>query len=86
MLQDRCGLGRSGQPNETPALAEEGERAGLPAPETLRRLALAVSRHQDGPPRDDATLMLMHWSRTAAVRTVTGPPFPAPPREGDHDS
>jgi stage II sporulation SpoE-like protein len=67
-------------------LAEEGERAGLPAPETLRRLALAVTRHQDGPPRDDATLMLMHWSRTAAMRTVTGPPFPAPPSEGDHDS
>ena len=67
-------------------LAEDGERAGLPAPETLRRLALAVTRHQDGPPRDDATLMLMHWSRAAALRTVTRPPFPAPPREGEHDS
>jgi sigma-B regulation protein RsbU (phosphoserine phosphatase) len=67
-------------------LAEDGERAGLPAPETLRRLALAVTGHQDGPPRDDATLMLMHWSRIAAMRTVIGPPFPAPAREGDHDS
>jgi sigma-B regulation protein RsbU (phosphoserine phosphatase) len=64
------------------ALAEEGEQDALPVPETLRRLALAVARHQDGPPRDDATLMLMHWSRTAAMRTVTGPPFPAPSSEG----
>jgi phosphoserine phosphatase RsbU/P len=68
------------------SLAEEAEQAGLPAPETLRRLALAVARHQDGPPRDDATLMLLHWSRDAALRTVTGPPFPAPPSEGDHDT
>ncbi|MET0418551.1 MAG: PP2C family protein-serine/threonine phosphatase [Actinoplanes sp.] len=66
------------------ALAEEGEQAGLPAPETLRRLALAIAAHQDGPPKDDATLMLMHWSRAAAMRTVTVPPVPAIPSEGDN--
>jgi sigma-B regulation protein RsbU (phosphoserine phosphatase) len=65
------------------ALAEEGERDGLPAPETLRRLALAVAAHQAGPLRDDATLMLLHWSHAAAMRTVTGPPFPEAPGEGE---
>ncbi len=64
-------------------LAEQGEQAGLPAPETLRRLALAITAHQAGPLGDDATLMLLHWSRVAAMRTVAGPPFPATPGEGD---
>ena len=44
--------------------------AGLPAPETLRRLAHAVVGHQDGPPADDATLMLVQWSTPAALNTV----------------
>ncbi|MET0416750.1 MAG: PP2C family protein-serine/threonine phosphatase [Actinoplanes sp.] len=66
------------------ALAEEGEQSELPAPETLRRLALAIAAHQDGPPKDDATLLLMHWSRAAAMRTVTVPPVPAVPSEGDN--
>jgi sigma-B regulation protein RsbU (phosphoserine phosphatase) len=44
--------------------------AGLPAPETLRRLARAVLDHQPGAPGDDATLMLVEWSGTAALNTV----------------
>jgi sigma-B regulation protein RsbU (phosphoserine phosphatase) len=44
--------------------------AGLPAPETLRRLAHAVLAHQPGVPGDDATLMLVEWSGTAALKTV----------------
>ncbi len=51
-------------------LAEQHEGAGLPAPETLRRLAHAVVGHQSGPPTDDATLMLVHWSTPAALNTV----------------
>jgi len=51
-------------------LAEQHERAGLPAPETLRRLAHAVVDHQSGPPADDATLMLVQWSTPAALNTV----------------
>jgi phosphoserine phosphatase RsbU/P len=43
---------------------------GLAAPETLRRLCHAALAHYDGPPRDDATLMLMEWSRQAAERTT----------------
>jgi sigma-B regulation protein RsbU (phosphoserine phosphatase) len=65
-------------------LAEHGEQGGLPPPETLRRLALAITAHQAGPLSDDATLMLVHWSPTAAKRTVTGSPFPAAPSEGDN--
>ena len=61
---DRFGLARLVE------LAEEHERAGLPAPETLRRLAHAVVDHQSGPPTDDATLMLVHWSVPAALNTV----------------
>jgi sigma-B regulation protein RsbU (phosphoserine phosphatase) len=54
-------------------LAELSERhaaAGLPAPETLRRVSHAVVEHQQGPPDDDATLLLAEWSPAAARRTV----------------
>ncbi|GAB3981520.1 hypothetical protein GCM10027615_62320 [Plantactinospora veratri] len=51
-------------------LAERHAGAGLPAPETLRRLAHTVVAHQAGPPTDDATLVLVEWSATAARRTV----------------
>jgi sigma-B regulation protein RsbU (phosphoserine phosphatase) len=51
-------------------LAEQHAAAGLPAPETLRRLAHAVREHQDGPPADDATLMLVQWSAAAALDAV----------------
>jgi serine phosphatase RsbU (regulator of sigma subunit) len=36
--------------------------AGLPAPETLRRLNLAILDHQDGNLQDDATTLLIEWS------------------------
>ncbi len=51
-------------------LAEQHHAEGLPAPETLRRLARAVAVHQDAPPVDDATLLLIEWSSTAVARTV----------------
>ncbi|WP_250033832.1 PP2C family protein-serine/threonine phosphatase [Paractinoplanes maris] len=54
-------------------LADHAERhaaAGLPAAETLRRLARAVAAHQDGPARDDATMLLAEWSPDAARRSV----------------
>jgi serine phosphatase RsbU (regulator of sigma subunit) len=46
--------------------------AGLPAPETLRRLSAAVLAHQGGRLQDDATLLLVDWS-TDASQTL----FPA---------
>ena len=61
---DRFGLARLVD------LVEQHEGAGLPAPETLRRLAHAVVDHQSGPPADDATLMLVQWSTPAALNTV----------------
>ena len=61
---DRFGRGRLVD------LVERHETAGLPAPETLRRLAHAVIRHQPGTPADDATLMLVQWSTPAALNTV----------------
>ncbi|MCW6008300.1 serine/threonine-protein phosphatase [Micromonospora sp. CPCC 205371] len=50
-------------------LAERCAAAGMPGPETLRRLAHTVLAHQDGPPTDDATLLLLEWSPQAAERT-----------------
>jgi sigma-B regulation protein RsbU (phosphoserine phosphatase) len=52
------------------ALAETVADEDLPAPETLRRLSHAVLDHQAGPPRDDATLVLVEWSPAAASRAV----------------
>jgi sigma-B regulation protein RsbU (phosphoserine phosphatase) len=63
---------RDGQPFGLERLVDLAERsavAQLPAPETLRRLSHKVLAHQDGPPRDDATILLMEWSRAAAERT-----------------
>jgi serine phosphatase RsbU (regulator of sigma subunit) len=51
-------------------LVERHADAGLPAPETLRRLAHAVMAHQQGPPADDATLMLVEWSAAAALNSA----------------
>ena len=51
-------------------LFERHAAAGLPAPETLRRLCHAALAHYDGPPRDDATLLLVEWSRQAVGRML----------------
>jgi phosphoserine phosphatase RsbU/P len=63
-------------------LAEHAAAAGLPAPETLRRLAHAVRRHRDGELRDDATLLLVEWSGSAAARLLPGPYRGDDEREG----
>jgi serine phosphatase RsbU (regulator of sigma subunit) len=52
------------------ALAEEGANMDLPAAEALRRLSHSVIEHQAGPPRDDATLVMVEWSNAAARRSV----------------
>ncbi len=41
---------------------------GLPAPETLRRMNHDVLSRYDGPPADDATLLLVEWSGEAVRR------------------
>jgi phosphoserine phosphatase RsbU/P len=51
-------------------LVERHATAELPAPETLRRLSHAALAHYDGPPRDDATIMLLEWSRRAVERVM----------------
>jgi serine/threonine protein phosphatase PrpC len=54
-------------------LIEQTERhtaAGLPTPETLRRLAHAVATHHDGPAVDDATLVLAEWSSAVSHRIL----------------
>jgi sigma-B regulation protein RsbU (phosphoserine phosphatase) len=51
-------------------LAERHSADGLPLPETLRRLSQAVLAHQEGPPADDATMLLLQWSPEASARTV----------------
>jgi serine phosphatase RsbU (regulator of sigma subunit) len=52
-------------------LAERHAVEGLAAPEKLRRLAHSVLAHQHGPAGDDATLMLLEWSKAAASRTAS---------------
>jgi serine/threonine protein phosphatase PrpC len=47
---------------------QRAELAGLPAPETLRRLTAAVLAHQSGRLQDDATLVLVDWSTDAHRR------------------
>jgi serine phosphatase RsbU (regulator of sigma subunit) len=47
---------------------QRAELAGLPAPETLRRLTAAVLAHQSGRLQDDATLVLVDWSTDASRR------------------
>ncbi|GGP64811.1 PP2C family protein-serine/threonine phosphatase [Saccharothrix coeruleofusca] len=45
-------------------LTERHEQAGLPAPETLRRVVHAVLEHQRGRLQDDATLLVLEWTTT----------------------
>jgi phosphoserine phosphatase RsbU/P len=52
-------------------LVQRQAAARLPAPETLRRMAHAALAHYDGPPDDDATLLMLEWSAAPSVpRTV----------------
>jgi hypothetical protein len=53
---------------------QRAELAGLPAPETLRRLTAAVLAHQSGRLQHDATLVLVDWSTDARH---SRPEFPA---------
>jgi hypothetical protein len=41
--------------------AERSGAGGLPAPETLRRLAHDVLKYQGGLLQDDATLLMLDW-------------------------
>lgn len=45
--------------------------AGLAAPETVRRLAVAILEHQDGPLRDDATIVFVEWGGRERQATLT---------------
>jgi serine phosphatase RsbU (regulator of sigma subunit) len=49
---------------------ERQAAAGLPAPETLRRLRHAVMAYQHGRLQDDATAVLVEWRR-GSERTLT---------------
>lgn len=48
--------------------------AGLPAPETVRRLAAAILEHQDGPLRDDATTVFVEWAGRERRPALQDPP------------
>jgi hypothetical protein len=49
-------------------LAARTTTAGMSAPETLRRLSHAVTEHLQGPPADDATLLIIEWSAETAAK------------------
>ncbi|WP_255283768.1 PP2C family protein-serine/threonine phosphatase [Saccharomonospora azurea] len=50
--------------------ALEALTSGLPAPETLRRLMHRFLRYQDGQIQDDATMMLVDWRPSPAMRPL----------------
>jgi len=51
-------------------LLERNTAAGLPAPESLRRLSHAVLDHQAGLLQDDATLLLVEWRTDGPKKLV----------------
>lgn len=51
-------------------LAERHTASGVPSPEVLRRLALAVLEHQGGELADDSTLVLVEWTPEAGTGAV----------------
>lgn len=51
-------------------LTEHSSAAGLPPPETLRRLSHAILQHQRGELRDDSTLMLVEWTASGVSRVL----------------
>jgi serine phosphatase RsbU (regulator of sigma subunit) len=64
-------LARDGAPFGVDRLTELAARHasdGLPAPETLRRMNHDVLAQYDGPPADDATLLLVEWAGDAIRR------------------
>jgi hypothetical protein len=46
---------------------EKATAAGLPAPETMRRLSQAILRHHQGRLQDDATLLFVEWRGAAST-------------------
>lgn len=50
--------------------------AGLPAPETVRRLTNAVLDHQDGQLQDDATTVFVEWGGREREDVIHSPPTP----------
>lgn len=58
-------------------MLERETAAGLPAPETVRRLIRVVMEHHDGAMQDDATILLVEWRGSDGA----GPPEWAPPNE-----
>jgi stage II sporulation SpoE-like protein len=58
--------------------------AGLPVPETLRRLIRAVLAYHDDTLRDDATVLLAEWHGTAAGQSP--PPGDHPMGRADRDA
>lgn len=54
-------------------LTEHAAASGLPAPEVLRRLVIAVLDHQKGQLQDDASLLIAEWSPNAPQRLYPTP-------------
>jgi hypothetical protein len=59
--------------------------AGLPAPETVRRLTHDVRDHQGGILQDDATLVLVQWTTEEEHRFVPSTTPARTPTDAPHD-
>ena len=68
VVEARTGHGEFFGEHRLVDFTRRAELAGLPAPETLRRLTAAVLAHQRGRLQDDATLVLVDWSADAPRR------------------
>jgi serine phosphatase RsbU (regulator of sigma subunit) len=68
------GRAADGTPFGTERLADfiiRNSSAGLPAPETIRRLNRAIMDYQHGRLRDDATIVLVEWNPDRTSRSLT---------------
>ncbi len=70
IVEARDAAGREFGLDQLIDLAERSSAAGLPSPETLRRLSHTVQEHQGGELRDDATLLLVEWSSAGPRRLL----------------
>ena len=79
VTEARTGAGEFFTAERLAEFLERQAAAGLPTPETLRRLQHAILRHHEGQLQDDATALLVEWRRDSelAMLPQTVDPDPA---------
>ncbi|NUT32856.1 MAG: serine/threonine-protein phosphatase [Hamadaea sp.] len=70
MIESRADDGSFFSANRLVRMAQDCITSRETTPETARHLTRAVMEHHHGPPEDDATVLLVEWSTTAAVEAL----------------